>query len=136
VRTYALDTNACVAILENRPPAVVARLRRKAPTALIVVSSIVAFELWYGSARSPKKAYNEQRLRDFFSGTASLVDFDGDDARVAGEVRAGLQTAGLPIGAYDLLIAGQALRRRWILVTANRREFERVKGLHVEDWAA
>ena len=64
-----------------------------------------------------------------------IVDFDGEDARVAGEQRAALETAGRPLGPYDLLIAGQALRREWILVTANVSEFSRVKGLKWEDWA-
>jgi tRNA(fMet)-specific endonuclease VapC len=50
-------------------------------------------------------------------------------------VRAAIEAAGRPIGAYDLLIAGQALRHRMTLITANVREFRRVKGLVLEDWA-
>jgi tRNA(fMet)-specific endonuclease VapC len=46
-----------------------------------------------------------------------------------------MEAAGKPIGAYDLLIAGQALRHKLTLVTANVREFGRIKGLHWEDWA-
>jgi len=57
------------------------------------------------------------------------------DARSAGRVRAAWEAAGKPIGAYDLLIAGQALRHRVTLVTANANEFARVKGLVWEDWA-
>ena len=57
------------------------------------------------------------------------------DARSAGRVRAAWEAAGKPIGAYDLLIAGQALRHRVTLVTANAKEFGRVKGLLWEDWA-
>ena len=44
--------------------------------------------------------------------------------------------AGAPIGAYDLLIAGQARRRGLTLVTANVSEFGRVSGLAWEDWAS
>ncbi len=55
--------------------------------------------------------------------------------RAAGEVRATLERTGQPIGAYDTLIAGQAVRRGLTLVTANTREFERVNGLMWEDWA-
>ncbi|MXW73934.1 MAG: type II toxin-antitoxin system VapC family toxin, partial [Chromatiales bacterium] len=40
-----------------------------------------------------------------------------------------------PIGPYDLLIAGQARARNLVLVTANSREFQRVKGLECEDWS-
>jgi tRNA(fMet)-specific endonuclease VapC len=65
-----------------------------------------------------------------------LVPFDDEDARAADGVRAALETAGRPIGAYDLLIAGQALRHDAILVTANTAEFSRVSDLRWEDWAS
>ena len=53
----------------------------------------------------------------------------------AGKLRQALAGKGTPIGPYDLLIAGQALRHGATLVTANNREFKRVAGLKVEDWA-
>jgi tRNA(fMet)-specific endonuclease VapC len=64
-----------------------------------------------------------------------LLAFAGPDADAAGELRAALETAGKPIGAYELLIAGQALHHKLTLVTANLKEFARVKGLVREDWA-
>lgn len=64
----------------------------------------------------------------------TFLDFDKDDARRAGAVRAELATAGTLIGPYDLLIAGQALSRNLILITRNTREFSRVSGLQIEDW--
>jgi len=63
-----------------------------------------------------------------------ILDFDPEDARHAGEVRAQLALAGTPIGPYDVLIAGQALARSLTLVTHNMREFQRVVGLSIEDW--
>ena len=65
----------------------------------------------------------------------TILDFDGDDAREAGRIRAQLAQGGRPIGPYDVLIAGQALHHRMILVTANVREFSRVSGLVCEDWS-
>ena len=59
----------------------------------------------------------------------------GWDAKLAGTVRAATEAAGKPIGAYNLLIAGQALRHKLTLVTAKVREFGRIKGLQWEDWA-
>ncbi len=56
-------------------------------------------------------------------------------ARAAGTLRAQLEAEGRPIGAYDVLIAGQALRRKLTLVTANVSEFRRVKGLVWQNWA-
>jgi tRNA(fMet)-specific endonuclease VapC len=62
--------------------------------------------------------------------------FEPEDAEEAGDIRAALEHAGTPIGAYDVLIAAQARRRNATLVTANKREFSRVPGLRTEDWAA
>ena len=67
-------------------------------------------------------------------GTVScLLRRAGADA--AGALRARLEAVGKPIGAYDVLIAGQALRREFTLVTAISREFARVKDLAWEDWS-
>jgi tRNA(fMet)-specific endonuclease VapC len=63
-----------------------------------------------------------------------LVPFENEDARAAGSIRAAVEAIGRTIGAYDLLIAGQAFRRKMVLVTANVREFSRIKGLAWEDW--
>jgi tRNA(fMet)-specific endonuclease VapC len=63
------------------------------------------------------------------------LPFDHKDSRAAGSIRASLESVGRPIGGYDYLIAGQALARGMILVTANVSEFSRVKGLSWQDWA-
>jgi len=101
----------------------------------IYVSSVVTFELWYGVAKSLYQSQNTQRLEVFLAGPIILLPLENEDARVAGSVRASLQASGTPIGAYDVLIAGQALARQYTLVTANVSEFSRVKGLSWQDWA-
>ena len=63
-----------------------------------------------------------------------ILEFDKEDTRQAGEIRALLASKGTPIGPYDVLIAGQALARDMILVTRNTQEFGRVIGLQIEDW--
>ena len=68
------------------------------------------------------------------SSTLSVPEFDEDDARQAGQIRAQLASKGTPIGPYDVLIAGQAMPRELTLVTHNTSEFERVPGLKLEDW--
>jgi tRNA(fMet)-specific endonuclease VapC len=133
--TYLLDTNACIAIINGNPPIVRPRLDRALNSgAEVYVSSIVLFELWYGVAKSARPETNAKRLELFFSGPIALVPFDGADAQSAGLIRAELGAAGTPIGSYDVLIAGQALRRKLTLVTANEREFLRVKSLACQDW--
>ncbi|WP_250285646.1 PIN domain-containing protein, partial [Frankia sp. CiP1_Cm_nod2] len=86
-----------------------------------------------GVAKSAQVSENTERLRMLLSGDLDLLDVDDEDARTAGQVRAALEKAGTPIGAYDLLIAGQALRRGLTAVTANTSEFSRVTGLSWED---
>jgi tRNA(fMet)-specific endonuclease VapC len=132
---YLLDTNAVVALLRNKPARVRERYREaEAAGDYLALSSVVLFELWYGVAKSGHVQENSERLRVLLSGDLDLLDFDDEDARTAGQVRAALEKAGTPIGAYDLLIAGQALRRGLTVVTANASEFSRVTGLSWQDW--
>jgi tRNA(fMet)-specific endonuclease VapC len=133
--TRLLDTNVVVALLRNKPLAVRERYRAVlAAGDTLALSSIVVFELWYGAAKSSRVQENTERLRTLMSGDFELLDFDDEDARIAGQVRADLERVGTPIGSYDVLIAGQALRRGLTLVTANGSEFSRVPGLTLEDW--
>ena len=135
--TYLLDTNACIALINGTEINVRRRFKRAvARESVILLSSIVAFELWYGVAKSQRKYSNTQRLETFLGGPLEWALFDEDDARAAGTVRAELETVGRPVGAYDVLLAGQARRRGATLVTSNTKEFARVQGLKWEDWAA
>ena len=134
--SYLLDTNACIALINGEPP----RVRRRLDEILsqenaVFVSSIVLFELWYGAEKSTRQAFNRRRLEIFLAGPVSTLPFEEADAEVAGQIRAQLERLGRPIGAYDLLIAGQALRHDHVLVTANSSEFGRVKALRWEDWS-
>ncbi len=132
-----LDTNAIIVALNNPTSPVRSRIAqaRDNGTAL-TMSVIVLFELWYGAAKSGHRQRNTDRLADFLAGPIRVLNFDAEDAREAGDIRAALAKAGTPIGPYDVLIAAQARRRGATLVTANAREFVRVPGLHTEDWAA
>ena len=135
--TYLLDTNACIALINGTEINVRRRFKRAvARESVILLSSIVAFELWYGVAKSQRKDNNTQRLETFLGGPLECAPFDEDDARAAGTVRAELETLGRPVGAYDVLLAGQARRRGATLVTSNTKEFARVQDLKWEDWAA
>ena len=135
--TYLLDTNACIALINGTEINVRRRFKRAmGRERVILLSSIVASELWYGVATSQRKDRNTQRLETFLGGPLEWALFDEDDARAAGTVRAELETVGRPVGAYDVLLAGQARRRAATLVTSNTKEFARVQGLKWEDWAA
>ncbi len=131
-----LDTNAVIAILNRQPSPVRERMSLALDAGVPVgVSNLVLFELWYGAAKSIRPEGNSRRILDFLAGPVRVVDFDADDAREAGDIRAALERAGTPIAPYDVLIAAQARRRNARLVTTNTREFARVPDLRVEDWA-
>jgi tRNA(fMet)-specific endonuclease VapC len=127
---YLLDANAVIALLNDAASLPAQRARREKPGD-VAISAIVAHELFYGAFKSRRMAQNVA-LVDALQ--FAVLEFDGEDARQAGEVRAFLATKGTPIGPYDVLIAGQAMARNVILVTHNTDEFGCVKGLRVEDW--
>ena len=107
-----LDTNVAIAILRGRPPEVRDRLRVALEGGEVVaISSVVLFELRHGAARSANSARNHARVDAFLAGRIDVVPFTQGDADEAGELRAELERAGRPIGAYDVLIAGQARGR-------------------------
>lgn len=126
---FLLDTNAVIATLKGHE-GFLARLSAHLPGDF-GVSAIVAHELFYGAYKSRRVAENLARIDGL---RFEILDFDPEDARAAGELRAHLARAGTPLGPYDVLIAGQAMARGLIVVTHNTREFARVEGLRVEDW--
>jgi len=127
---YLLDANAAIALLNDARSAIARRARRQRPGD-VGVSAIVLHELYYGAHKSQRVTLN---LAAVDSLRFSVVDFDKEDARHSGELRALLRLRGTPIGPYDVLIAGQAKARRLTLVTRNTKEFARVPDLRIEDW--
>jgi tRNA(fMet)-specific endonuclease VapC len=95
------------------------------------VSAVVMHELYYGAFKSERR---DRNLALVDALRFEVLPLDTEDARHAGEVRAMLAARGTPIGAYDILIAGQALARGLTLVTRNLREFERIPELSLENW--
>ena len=127
---YLLDANAVIALLNGKSSKTAQRARRER-VGDVAVSAIVAHEVFYGAFKSRRAAQN-LALVDALQFV--VLEFDKEDARQAGEVRALLAAKGTPIGPYDVLIAGQAVARDMILVTHNTQEFGRVMGLQIEDW--
>jgi tRNA(fMet)-specific endonuclease VapC len=132
---FLLDTNACIAII-NKSSAKAGEHCNAAQSAglQIFLSSIVVFELWFGVENSARPQSNRTVLLEFLNGSFGTLPFSNEDAETAAQIRAILKATGTPIGAYDTLIAGQALARGLTLVTANTREFQRVKHLKLVDW--
>ena len=127
---YLLDANAVIALLNDTTSPIARRVRRYVPRDF-VVSAIVIHELCFGAFKSQRVEQNVTRVDAL---QFPVLEFDEDDARQAGQIRAHLASKGTPIGPYDVLIAGQAKARDLTLVTHNTSEFQRVHGLKAEDW--
>ncbi|QPC91194.1 type II toxin-antitoxin system VapC family toxin [Mesorhizobium sp. INR15] len=126
---YLLDTNAVIAVMK-RDADLLGWLKRGGPQDH-ALSAIVVHELYYGAYKSQQQDGNLLRIEAL---QFQVLEFDREDARHAGEIRALLAASGTPIGPYDALIGGQARARGLTLVTRNVREFERIKDLAIETW--
>jgi tRNA(fMet)-specific endonuclease VapC len=130
---YMLDTNLCIRVLRDKPASLRARFNAEADG--LCISSIILTELLYGAEKSARPAENRQAVERFAARLTTLA-FDEAAAAHAGNIRAVLERQGLPIGGYDVLIAGHARSLGLVVVTGNLREFLRVEGLRAEDWLA
>ena len=129
---YLLDTSILVFLLRRQRPEIVERMERT--DGALHVSTISVAELAYGASRSSDPLRNRIAVEEVLS-RLSVLDFDALAASRSGTVRADLVAAGILIGGYDLLLAGHALAADLTMVTNNVREFERVRGLRVDDWS-
>lgn len=128
-----LDTNICIFAMTGRAPGLASRFEAEA--ARLCISSVSLAELHYGVEKSAARARNRGAL-DAFVARLEVADFDPAAAMAYGVLRARLERAGAVIGPYDMMIAAHAMSRRLSVVTNNRREFDRVEGLQVEDWSS
>ena len=128
---YLLDTNICIYVIKNRPPAVRDRFNLYGDQ--LCISSITLTELLFGAEKSSSPPQN-LAVVDSFAARLRVLPFDARAAAHAAQLRALLAKAGTPIGPYDTLIAGHARAEGLTVVTNYLREFARVPGLLVENW--
>jgi tRNA(fMet)-specific endonuclease VapC len=128
-----LDTNIISDLIRN-PQGKAARQIAKVGEDNVCTSVIVASELRYGCAKSGSKRLLKA-VEDLLAEIA-VLPFDIPADAEYGGICAGLEAAGKPIGANDLLIAAHACATETTIVTANVSEFRRIRGLQVENWLA
>jgi len=129
---YLLDTDTCVYALKLHA-AVLERMLSE-PRASIAVSVITEAELRAGAMKSSSPVKTLRKVERFLD-PISIVELTSLDAAAYAAVRSKLERAGTPIGPLDTFIAAQAVARRLTLVSNNEREFGRVSGLRIENWA-
>jgi tRNA(fMet)-specific endonuclease VapC len=130
---WMLDTNICIYLIKERPASVLERFAAH-PVGDLGLSTITLAELDYGVAKSTRRAKNREALEAFIS-PLEIAGFDRPATAAYGHIRAHLEGKGRLIGSLDLLIAAHALSLEVGLVTHSAREFGRVPGLRIEDWA-
>lgn len=129
---YMLDTNICIYVMRSQPDRLRQRFSRFGEQ--LCISTIVLGELVYGAEKSAKPAVNLSAI-GHFCGNLDVLPFTERAAHHYGQIRAELERMGRPIGPHDMMIAGHARSEGLTLVTNNEREFARVDGLRVENWA-
>jgi len=130
---FLLDTNICIYIRRRRPPGILLRfLRLQVGEAAI---SVITFgELIYGAEKSEQRETAMRQLEELVS-LLPVLPLPVEASRSYGAVRAELEASGRVIGNNDLWIAAHAKAAKLILVTNNEREFQRVSGLEIQNWA-
>ena len=130
---FLLDTNICIYIRQRRPPAVLEWFRQLTPGEA-VLSVITYGELVYGAEKSQ---FREQALRQLaeLAGLLPVMELPLHAGEFYGSMRAALAAEGDMIGNNDLWIAAHAKAAGLILVTNNEREFRRIQGLEIQNWA-
>lgn len=130
---YMLDTNICIYAIKHKPEQVFTHLQEHDPVD-VCISSVTYAELVHGVEKS--KAIEKNRVAlALLLANIEIMNFDSLAAENYGKIRAELEKAGTPIGPLDMMIAGHAKALGYTVVTNNTKEFERVKGLKLENWA-
>jgi tRNA(fMet)-specific endonuclease VapC len=130
---FLLDTNICVYIRQRRPAQILQRFRRL-KVGEAAISVITYGELIYGAEKSKQRETAMRQLEELAS-LLRVLPLTVDASRTYGALRAELEAGGRIIGNNDLWIAAHAKASKLVLVTNNEREFQRVSGLKIQNWA-
>ncbi len=130
---YMLDTNICIYAIKHKPEKVLEEMGRHDPSD-VCISAVTYAELIHGVEKSAAIEKNRLAL-SLLLANIEIFDFDARAADCYGKIRAELEKKGSPIGPLDMMIAGHARSLEFTLVTNNMKEFSRVSGLRLENWA-
>ena len=131
---FMLDTDTCIFLMRGESPALAARVQ-SVPLQQQVMSAVTFAELTYGvQASAAAKRKQNQSVLDSLVLHLAVLDWPQDAAKHYAEIRTDLKKRVAQLGAADLMIAAHARAVGAIVVTNNTKDFERVKGLEVENW--
>ena len=130
---FLLDTNI-VSYWMRGDKKILRRLKLEKPCDLFI-STVTLAEILYGIAKSPVKKKERRKKIETICSQLELFPFDRKAAEQYAAIRTGLEKKGIPIGERDMQIASIALANDLGVVTHNVKEFERIPGLELRDWA-
>ena len=128
-----LDTNI-VSYWMRGDKTIISRLMTFRPFDL-AISAITLAEILYGIEKSPVRKQERRQRIDSICSQLEVIVFDEHAAETYSIIRARLERNGTPISERDIQIASIAIAGQYIVVTHNTKEFERIAGLAIEDWA-
>ena len=129
-----LDTNTCIYIIKRKPQKVIKRFKQT-DISQIGISSITLSELQYGVSKSSKPEQNQIALSQFVA-PLEILPYDDGASQYYGDLRAGLEKQGTPIGSLDMLIAAHSISLNSVLITNNEKEFSRIPKLKIDNWVS
>ena len=129
---YFLDTNICIYYLKGLYTKLKEKLLNHNPE-MIVIPYMTKAELLYGAEKSERKEENLEKINEFLL-PYRIQGFNDAETTVYAIIRKELEEDGNPIGPNDMIIASIVLANSGILVTKNTKEYDRIKGLEIEDW--
>ena len=130
---YMLDTNIVIYVIKRRPMEVLEVFNQH--TGQMCISSITLAELFHGVEKSSRPEHNWRQVEDFTS-RLDILEYGYKAAAHYGDIRADLEREGNAVGVNNLHISGHARSEGLTLVSNNLREFDRVKGLRMENWVS
>lgn len=133
---YLLDTNILIYLIKNQPPDVAERIDALGDADGLAMSFITWAELLQGAAGSKRRERTLHQLNALSRQVPVLYPEGEAICRHYAEQATNLNSLGTPIGANDLWIACHCLALGATLVSHNLREFRRIAGLQLVDWAA
>lgn len=129
---YMLDTNIVIYAMKHPKGAIMDKLL--AHTAVdLCISTVTYAELLIGVEKSAYSERNKALLTRFLFGV-EIMDFDQEAAQHYANIKVALQRQGMPVGDLDMMIAGHARSMGCVVVTNNRKHFDRIEGIVIEDW--
>jgi predicted nucleic acid-binding protein len=131
---FLLDTNIVSELLRKNPDSkLVARLNRE-PALDLFICPVTVFELRFGAARSAKPASLWGRIEREIIGRFKVLPFEAADALAAADILSALAGSGRNAALQDIWLAGVAANRNLTFVTRNRRHFDHILNLKIENW--